>query len=626
MAFVNDWKICRIGDEIEALEAGVSVNSDANNNGSGYFILKTSAVSKGKVDLREVKSVIPKDISRLKCSLKANSILISRMNTPDLVGECGYVEKDNDSVFLPDRIWQTVLKKGSELNCKWLTYVLNTENLRKYLKNAATGTSNSMKNISKDQVLSIEMQFPKSEEQCAIAKALADTDALLAAMEILIAKKRAIKQGAMQELLTGIRRLPGFEGEWKVKSFGDICEISSSLVDPRLDEYRRLPHIGNESIEKATGKLLSYRSAQEDGLISGKYLFSDNDVLYGKINPQFAKACFPLFSGLCSADMYPLSTKPGFSPRFLLYIILSEHFTNYTISVSMRSGMPKVNRDELYAYECHMPVLAEQTAIAEILSDMDAEIDALTAKLNKLRSIKKGMMYELLTGHIRLIEEKAYAETYASTKVVESPKPKVETESDTVIYMAATHKGGHNQQFDDAVMIAGIVNVLYSDMFPLGRKKVQKCLYLLRRHQDESTKAFKKKAAGPYADEVRYKGGEPIALSSHYIETTTVKDKGTTFARGKNISKALDYIQSWGKQEDMKWVSDKLKYKNVDELELLSTVDMAICDLTEVGTPVSLGSIKHLIATNEEWKDKLKKQSFNDASIARAIRDLQTLL
>lgn len=458
------------------------------------------------------------------------------------------------------------------------------------------------------------------KEQRAIAAALSDADAYIAALERLITKKRNIKKGATQELLTGKRRLPGFEGDWEEIKFSDVCQISSSLVDPRLDEYKLLPHIGNENIEKSTGKLLPYRTAQEDSLISGKYLFSENDVLYGKINPQFAKACFPKFSGVCSADMYPLTTKPGFSPSFLLYVILSEHFTTYTISVSMRSGMPKVNREELYAYECLMPTLAEQNAIATILSDMDAEIDALMLKLNKAKYIKQGMMQELLTGRIRLVGEEAEAAPVEkpATKVIEIPK----REPQSVVAQTS----GHNQQFDDAVMIAGIVNALYSDKFPLGRKKVQKCLYLLRRYQDESTASFKKKAAGPYADEVRYKGGEPIARSAKYIVTTATKDIGTTFARGGNISQALGYIQSWGRQADIKWLTDKLKFKKVDELELLATVDMAICDLEEVCTPVSVATIKHLIATNAEWKAKLKKQSFSDANIAMAIKELQTLL
>lgn len=264
-----------------------------------------------------------------------------------------------------------------------------------------------------------------------------------------------------------------------------------------------------------------------------------------------------------------------------------------------------------------IPDKTEQTAIAEVLSNMDAEIDALIAKLNKVKHIKQGMMRELLTGRIRLIDtepNKSADEAYPKAK----NKPAHKTEKQT-------SAKGHSQQFDDAVMIAGIVNAFYHDKYPLGRKKVQKCLYLLRRHQNESTKAFKKKAAGPYADEVRYKGGEPIAKKSGYIDTTTSK-QGTTFSRGKNISQALGYIKSWGKQDDIQWVADNLRFKKVDELELLATVDMASCDLKNNGFPITVQSIKHLIETNKDWKAKLEKQIFSDTSIDRAIKELQTLL
>jgi type I restriction enzyme S subunit len=147
----------------------------------------------------------------------------------------------------------------------------------------------------------------------------------------------------------------------------------------------------------------------------------------------------------------------------------------------------------------------------------------------------------------------------------------------------------------------------------------------LRRHQDESTTAFKKKAAGPYADEVRYKGGEPIAIRSGYIKTQK-GNQGTKFAVGEKVNQALGYIENWGKQADIQWVEDKLKYKGIEKLELLATVDMAICDLTEAGTPVSVAAIKNLIANNAEWKAKLKKQTFSDDNIADAIRELQILL
>ncbi|OPY56603.1 MAG: Type-1 restriction enzyme EcoKI specificity protein [Pelotomaculum sp. PtaU1.Bin035] len=492
-----------------------------------------------------------------------------------------------------------------------------------FVANAKTAT---MTTIDQDILGKCLIDLPPLPEQRAIAAALSDMDGYIAALEQLIAKKRAVKQGAMQELLTGKRRLPGFSGEWVEKKLGDLFDITSSkrvfqsewrpsgVPFYRAREIAVLSEKGsvdNElfiSYEMYEQYTREYGSIQSDdvlitgvGTLGKVYVVKEGDRFYFK-----------------DGNIIWLKSKHLINSNFLRQLYFTEAIISQVFGTSGGSTVGTYTIKNANETIVPYPPLDEQTAIAEILSDMDAEIDALTAKLNKLRNIKQGMMSELLSGRIRLTEQEAAPEAVAATKSAELPKQETATET--------AHKGGHNQQFDDAVMIAGIVNALYSDKYPLGRKKVQKCLYLLRRHQDESTAAFKKKAAGPYADEVRYKGGEPIAQSAHYIATTTVKDKGTTFARGSNISQALGYIKSWGKQGDIQWVTDKLKFKKVDELELLATVDMAICDLEEAGTAVSVAAIKHLIATNEEWKAKLKKQTFSDANIARAIRELQTLL
>jgi len=462
--------------------------------------------------------------------------------------------------------------------------------------------------IASSNVRSKQIALPPLPEQRAIAAALSDVDAHITALEKLIAKKRAVKQGAMRELLTGKRRLPGFDGEWVEKTLEQIMCIRKERINPKVTRNYRCVEL--EHIEPETGHLLGWIDSNNQQSL--KAVFEPGDVLFGKLRPYLKKYYYPNFHGVCSTEFWVFTyVGENIGNRYIYYITQTPRFLESANSTT-GTKMPRADWKLLKEIEFLIPNdELEQNAITAILSDMDAEIEALKAKLNKAKYIKQGMMSELLTGRIRLMEQESTAETVTAPKIVELPKPESK---------------GHNQQFDDAVMIAGIVNVLYSDEFPLGRKKVQKCLYLLRRHQDESTAAFKKKAAGPYADEVRYKGGEPIARSAKYIITTTTKDKGTTFARGGNISQALGYIVSWGKQVEIQWVADKLKYKRVDELELLATVDMAICDLTEVGTPVTVVAIKHLIATNAEWKAKLKRQTFSDANITRAIKELQTLL
>ena len=205
-----DWEVHTLGDEIDQLEAGVSVNSvdeEFHICAHEQAVLKTSAVSNGHFFSHENKKIAPRDIKRAKLNPRVNSIIISRMNTPDLVGECGYVDKNYDDLFLPDRLWMTHFKRESKINVKWLSYLLNHKKYKAKIKEIATDTSNSMKNISKDSFLSISIPFPMPEEQEAIATILSDMDAEIAALEQRRDKTRALKQGMMQELLTGRTRL-----------------------------------------------------------------------------------------------------------------------------------------------------------------------------------------------------------------------------------------------------------------------------------------------------------------------------------------------------------------------------------------------------------------------------------
>ena len=203
--------------------------------------------------------------------------------------------------------------------------------------------------------------------------------------------------------MTGEKRIPGFTKMWKEVVFSDVCNINAPMVNPQESQFSLLPHIGNESIEKHTGRLLSYNKVIDDNLVSGKYYFTETDVLYGKINPQFGKVAFPKFSGLCSADMYPIACKEEILPQFLKQILLTNDFLQFTIALSLRSGMPKVNRKEISEYRFSLPEIDEQRVIADILTDMDSDIEKLEEKLLKYRRIKQGMMEELLTGKVRLV-------------------------------------------------------------------------------------------------------------------------------------------------------------------------------------------------------------------------------
>jgi len=192
--------------------------------------------------------------------------------------------------------------------------------------------------------------------------------------------------------------------DWRVRHMRDVARVVSGQVDPRIEPYSLMPLVAPDHIESGTGRLArSIPTAEEQQAISGKYLFRSGTVIYSKIRPHLRKVCMAPFDGVCSADMYPLLPADDVHPGFLLASLLSERFSKYAESVSIRSGMPKINREELADFEFVLPsTRQEQAQIALNLADTDALIDLLEELLTKKRQIKQGAMQELLTGKRRL--------------------------------------------------------------------------------------------------------------------------------------------------------------------------------------------------------------------------------
>ena len=147
------------------------------------------------------------------------------------------------------------------------------------------------------------------------------------------------------------------------------------MVDPKTGLFDDLPHVGPGNIESFTGRLYdNIKTVKEDALISGKFHFYPGDVIYGKINPQLGKYVFAQFEGLASADAYVLNGQDSLDQKFLFSLLQTKRFFDYSVSVSMRSGMPKINRDELGAYTFLTPGLQEQNAIGSLMLSLDSLI------------------------------------------------------------------------------------------------------------------------------------------------------------------------------------------------------------------------------------------------------------
>ena len=272
----------------------------------------------------------------------------------------------------------------------FLYFLINSDEIHsKILTLAKPGTQIY---INTGDVINLDISFPSSKsEQAAIAEALSDADALISRLEQLIAKKRNIKQGAMQELLTGKKRLPGFSGEWEVKKLGEIFSISAGgdLIKKSFSQVRDDKH-----------HYPIYSNSLAD---KGLYGFSE---LYRYDGDRITVTARGTIGVANSRDhrFDAIGRVLVLNPICELSCFFVSEYLNNRVTFSIEStGVPQLTAPQISKYEIGFPNNGEQIAIAQILSDMDAEIEQLEQKLDKYRMIKQGMMQELLTGKTRLI-------------------------------------------------------------------------------------------------------------------------------------------------------------------------------------------------------------------------------
>lgn len=405
----EEWDVVTFKLAVAKVEAGTSVNSWNQTAYCGSVgILKTSCISSGFFEKIENKRVIDQDISRVTCPLVEGRIIVSRMNTPMLVGMLAIVPKDNYSgLYLPDRLWSLSVN-ANYFDAHFVHHWGHTQQYRQDVTTASDGTSDSMKNISKSKFLSLYIPQPPLPEQKAIAEVLSDMDALIQAQKELIAKKRGIKQGAMQGLLSGRVRLPGYETKgWKHTDIGDIPDNwVVKTIEECMDNLDNLRKPLNESDRKKMQGYIPYCGANgvldfvNDYVINRPIILMAEDGGYFdeyETRPIAYRMQGPLW---VNNHAHILVAKEHCYQDYLFYCLVHKNIMSF-LSNGTRA---KLNKSEMNKIKMIVPIeRQEQQAIAQVLSDMDGEIETLEAELEKLHHMKRGMMQELLTGRIRLI-------------------------------------------------------------------------------------------------------------------------------------------------------------------------------------------------------------------------------
>lgn len=243
---------------------------------------------------------------------------------------------------------------------------------------------------------------PPLPEQCAIAAALSETDALIASLDALVAKKRDLKQAAMQQLLTGKTRLPGFKGEWEMTKVGELGTVVTGGT-PRTDNlnywHGSIPWITPTDITGRRGISESARQVTEKGLAQLRPL-PENSVLVTCI-ASIGKNAILKSPGACNQQINAIIPNKNFSPEFLYYLM--DFNKSYLLGKAGVTATSIISKRDFVEIPFLVPRYDEQAEIALILCDMDTDLESLEARRDKAQALKQGMMQELLTGRIRLV-------------------------------------------------------------------------------------------------------------------------------------------------------------------------------------------------------------------------------
>lgn len=391
----EDWEVKKINDISNPVRGGSPRPAGSPLFFNGNYIpwltvASLTNISNSKIYVDNTESMLTELGSNYSRRLEKDTLIISNsgatLGVAKLLGiEC--CANDGIAALLD-------LKADN----KFLVYYINS--LTEYLRNNVA-TGNGQPNLNTDLIGNLSIPLPPLAEQEAIATALSDADAWIESLEQLIAKKRLIKQGAMQELLTP-------KEDWEVKKLGEVGKFQSGWGFPIIYQGEKngnipffkvsdLNNLGNEKFLTISNNYISENTSAK----ISKELIKKRSIVFAKIGAAvFLERKRILFqNSLIDNNMCSYYTD-NIDSNYLYYYFLNINLSDFVST----SALPSLSTNDLNQIQINYPKsLSEQTRIATILSDMDAEIEALEQKLSKVRQIKQGMMQELLTGRIRLL-------------------------------------------------------------------------------------------------------------------------------------------------------------------------------------------------------------------------------
>ncbi|MBS0474991.1 MAG: restriction endonuclease subunit S [Proteobacteria bacterium] len=376
----KEWSVSTVGQEFE-VRLGKMLDAE-KNIGTPKPYLGNKAVQWGRIEHNDLPTVplSRSDLERFR--LQKGDLLVCEGGE---VGRAAVWDAPIEECYYQKALHR--LRPTQGFDVRVMSALLRLWSERGTLTNFITQTS--IAHLPREKFMEVPMPVPPTPEQHAIAEALGDADKLLGGLERLIAKKRDLKQAAMQQLLTGQTRLPGFEGEWNVKRLGEIAQIKtgSRNNEDKVEDGQYPFFVRSEVVERIN----TYSHDCEAILIPGE----------GRIGSIFhyINGRFDMHQRVYAITQFA----PTVSAKFV-HLYLAKSFGAWAMQNTVKATVDSLRLPTFQTFEMRIPsLIEEQTAIATVLSDMDAELAALEARRDKTRVLKQAMMQELLTGRTRLI-------------------------------------------------------------------------------------------------------------------------------------------------------------------------------------------------------------------------------
>ena len=329
----------------------------------GIRIIRITNVQKGYIEDSDPKYYpIEYRNSIEKYILKENDLLMSLTGN---VGRVGLISKTMLPAALNQRV-ACLRTIDSLISKEYVFQFLNSDLFEQSAIRSSNGVA--QKNLSTDWLKKVEITYPSVEQQKLITSTLNLIERLICCRKEQNKKLNKLVKSRFNELF-GDLFLNEFK--WDYASFNEFAKFDTKMISD-FTNFIDLPHIGIDSIEKNTGKLIGYRTVREDQISSGKYLFTKKHIIYSKIRPNLNKVALPDFMGVCSADAYPILTVEEKMNRiFLAHVLRSDYFLNFILSFSSRTNLPKVNKSQISKFKCPLPPLSLQNEFADFVAQVD---------------------------------------------------------------------------------------------------------------------------------------------------------------------------------------------------------------------------------------------------------------